>query len=269
MTHTDLNHSESPASAGLFAAQNRFDGKSRVYESARPSYPASCLERFAVAGKQVADIGAGTGKLTAQLLAMGADVTAVEPNAAMRQTADEKLGAYPGYRSVGAAAEETGLPGGTFDLVTAAQAFHWFDTDAFQRECRRILKPDGIVLLLWNMRVPDAPVNRACEAVCRSFCPQFEGFTAGFRTDDERIGHFFNGRFEKAVCPNDLCYTRDLFIARQCSSSYAPKPQDPAYEPFTRALGDCFDRFAADGFLTVPNVTECCWGRPKKSGKSD
>ncbi len=250
------------------AADNteRFTGKGAHYAAARPAYAPEFLSwlagRGARSGAAVADIGAGTGKLTEALLALGCSVAAVEPNADMRAQADALLGGRSGYRSVAATAENTTLPAGSVDLVTAAQAFHWFDAEAFRQECRRILRSGGRVALVWNLRVASAPINAACEAVCRRHCAAFRGFTAGLNSGDARISAFFENGCERRSFANDIVYTKEQFVRRQLSSSYAPPAGDPACAAFAAALAELFDRYAAGGLLTVPNVTEAYLGEP-------
>lgn len=259
MKFNQIQKESAPADTGALSARNRFDGKSQLYAAARPTYPEACLKQLQTLlptpDAHVVDVGAGTGLLTAQLLSLGCRVTAVEPNAEMRAEADRQLGEQPGYCSADGTAEATGLPPHSCDLITAAQAFHWFDTVAFRRECQRILKPGGSVALLWNFRTPDASVNRACTALCREMCPTFQGFSAGFSPEDERIRTFFEPDLHCASFENDLSYTRDGFVKRMLSASYAPKPGEPSAASFAAALNALFDQFADGETLTVPNVT--------------
>lgn len=262
-----LTQTESaPADTGALSARNRFDGKSRLYAASRPAYPDACLQRLQTLLPSehavIADIGAGTGQLTSQLLPLGYRVMAVEPNAEMRAQADQRLGSLTGYRSVDGTAEATGLPMHSCDLITVAQAFHWFDATAFRRECQRILKPGGSVALLWNFRTPDAPVNQACAELCQKMCPDFQGFSAGFRPDDTRILTFFEQNMQQERLANDLPYTREGFVKRMLSASYAPKPEEPSAVLFEAAMNDLFDVFAVDGVLNVPNDVYLFWGRP-------
>ncbi len=124
----------------------RFTHRVEDYIRARPSYPAAALDVLAEAcglgpDSAVADIGAGTGIFTELLLAHAGTVYAVEPNDAMRAAAETHLAHRPGFVSVAGTAEATGLAAGSVDLVTAAQAFHWFDPDRTRAEWQRILRP--------------------------------------------------------------------------------------------------------------------------------
>ena len=118
---------------------SRFSGRQGDYLAGRPSYPAELLEwlgaLYAPPGRPAAaDVGSGTGKLTAQLLRAGFRVYGVEPNGDMRRAAEALLAGDPRFTSVGGTDRDTGLADGSVDLVTAAQAFHWFDGPAFARE---------------------------------------------------------------------------------------------------------------------------------------
>ncbi len=104
-------------------------------------------------GRRVADIGSGTGIFTELLLLKGCFVTGVEPNAPMRQAAEQKLGGYDRFYSLEGSAEQTGLADHSIDLITVAQAFHWMDPAPTKKEFNRILKPGGRIALIWNLRL--------------------------------------------------------------------------------------------------------------------
>ena len=131
-----------------------FSRAAGAYERGRPDYPVSAARFVAHAfhigpGSTVVDLAAGTGKWTRGLRGTGARILAVEPLPAMRR---EFRRAVPGVRVVAGTAERTGLPDGCADLVTVAQAFHWFDHERALIEIRRILRPGGGLAILWNVR---------------------------------------------------------------------------------------------------------------------
>jgi SAM-dependent methyltransferase len=97
---------------------------------------------------RVVDVGAGTGKLTAALARLGAEVTAVEPDPRMLAQLRVEL---PSVHSVPGSAEQIPLPDGSVDAVVAGQAMHWFDLGRAMPEIARVLVPGGIVAALWNM----------------------------------------------------------------------------------------------------------------------
>ncbi len=122
-----------------------FESVVEQYEDGRPEFPpavvgAICAELGVGPGARVLDLAAGTGKLTRALLAADLDVVAVEPGAKLR----ERLGASIGSeRILAGTAEEIPLEEGSVDLVTASDAFHWFDVPAALAEIRRVLRPAG------------------------------------------------------------------------------------------------------------------------------
>ena len=138
-----------------------FASAADVYERARPSYPPEAVEwlveRTALGpGKTVVDLGAGTGKLTRLLVPSGAHIVAVEPIPEMRAKIE-------GAEVLDGTAEEIPLGDGVADLVTVAQALHWFDLDRALPEIHRVLKPDGALVLFWNMRDLEDPIQREVE----------------------------------------------------------------------------------------------------------
>ena len=96
-------------------------------------------------GVDVLDLAAGTGKLTVDLVARGARVVAVEPVAEMRAKLE-------GVEALDGTAEAIPLDDGSVDVVTVGQAFHWFDVPAALAECARVLRPGGVLAMLWNVR---------------------------------------------------------------------------------------------------------------------
>src|SRR6478752_5964079 len=132
-----------------------FGGVADVYERARPGYPVDAVRWLA--GEEpcdVVDLGAGTGKLTRSLVDLGHRVTAVEPLAEML---DQLRVAVPEATALQGGAEAIPLPTESADVVTAAQAFHWFDHGPALREIARVLRPGGHVALVWNTRDEGVP----------------------------------------------------------------------------------------------------------------
>jgi ubiquinone/menaquinone biosynthesis C-methylase UbiE len=135
-------------------AARGFGAGAAAYEAARPGYPDVAIEVLrdelgVGGGATVCDLAAGTGKLTRRLVELGARVTAVEPVEAMRAQAKA---AAPRADHVEGTAEEIPLPDASIDVVTVAQAFHWFDAPTALAEIARVLRPGGRFALLWNER---------------------------------------------------------------------------------------------------------------------
>lgn len=150
------------------------------YARLRPSYPQDAVSFLTggVTGLDVVDIGAGTGKLTEQLHAAGHRVVAVEPSAAMREEL-AALGRERGFEVVAATGESTGLPTGSADLVTYAQAWHWLDPEMAGREAARLLRPGGALGMVWNMLDNSVPwvadYEAAAHATLRAWRPEPAG----------------------------------------------------------------------------------------------
>ena len=127
-----------------------FGAATAAYAEHRPDY-AEAAVRWALAAAgpapRVLDLAAGTGKLTATLVSIGADVTAVEPDPAMLA---EFRSALPGVRSLSGRAEAIPLPDASFEAVVAGQAMHWFDMSLAASEIARVLVPGGVLADLWN-----------------------------------------------------------------------------------------------------------------------
>lgn len=231
----------------------RFSDRVDDYRRFRPGYPAALIEWLRTEhgvqpGWLAADIGAGTGISTRLLLDAGLRVIAVEPNAPMREAADAWLGNAPGYRSVDATAEATNLPDHSLDLVTSAQAFHWFDPAATRREWSRILKPGGLVAQYANCRrLTGTPFLEGYEQLLLDHGIDYISVSERY-PDDQRMRDWFgDGWRGSARFANPERIDFDTLKGRVLSSSYVARPGHPAYEPMIAALRELFDATAVDG----------------------
>ncbi|MEQ1936345.1 MAG: methyltransferase domain-containing protein [Fimbriimonadaceae bacterium] len=153
----------------------RFSNRVEDYAKYRPRYPEALgdfLADFGLKpGATVLDAGSGTGLFSDLLLSRGACVIGAEPNEGMRREAEVRLSDNKRFTSLAKSAEGTGLPAESIDLITAAQAFHWFDVTATKQEWKRILKPGGWVALVWNERddinPPHGWLRRTFPSICR------------------------------------------------------------------------------------------------------
>lgn len=245
----------------------KFTGKANIYSKYRPGYPEEFIRYLVTYNRLtpdsiVADVGAGTGIFSRQLLEKELNVIAVEPNDDMRIIAEKELSGYPRFFPRKAAAESTGIPEKSVDLITAAQAFHWFDTAKFKLECHRILKPGSNVALVWNSRDVSSPLIMENAAICKEFCPQFQGFSGGIEETPEVYRKFFeDGKYEKQEFPHHLKQNLDAFVGRNLSASYAPKSNEPNYKKFIDAITNLFAKYSQEGEITVPNITRSYIGK--------
>ncbi|WP_280341242.1 class I SAM-dependent methyltransferase [Nocardia neocaledoniensis] len=130
-----------------------FGAQAATYAEHRPDYAAAAIRWAlepirAIEVPTVLDLGAGTGKLTAGLRALGAEAVAVEPDAAMRA---EFVRRCPSVPALAGTAEAIPLPDDAVDAVVAGQAFHWFDQARAFPEIARVLRPHGVFAAFWNI----------------------------------------------------------------------------------------------------------------------
>ena len=147
-----------------------------TYERRRPTYPAALVEwlvdRLGLrTGTTVVDLGAGTGKLTRDLVPTGAHVIAVEPLPEMRAQLEAVV---PGAEVLAGSAEELLLPDESVDAVVAASAFHWFDTERALEEIHRVLVPGGALATVGNGRDLADPLQREIQTIIGTYLPTAE-----------------------------------------------------------------------------------------------
>jgi SAM-dependent methyltransferase len=239
----------------------RFSVRAAAYERYRPSYPAEVLELARrecglTATSRVADIGSGTGLLARLFLDAGCEVFGVEPNQEMRQSGERLLSGYPRFHSVDARAEATGLPDQSMDLVTAGQAFHWFDPERARAEFRRILKPHGWTMLVWNERRMES-----------GFMQDYEKAIAQYATETPRvrvdaIANFFrDAEWHHARYTNHQDLDAEGLRGRLASSSYAPQPGAPEFDALMAAMDGLFERYQSEGAVRVLYETDVFYGK--------
>jgi ubiquinone/menaquinone biosynthesis C-methylase UbiE len=247
--------------------KERFSSRVDDYVRYRPAYPRALFEWLGAkgclgAGRVVVDVGSGTGILTRGLLEAGegARVVGVEPNAAMRAAAEKALAGHPLFESVDGSAEATGLSASVADLVVAAQAFHWFDAPNARVEFVRILRPSGLVALVWNQR-RDSPLNRAYLEMLDRFAPDYALVRESERSSEDKMRAFFAPvapRME--MFDNEQCLDEAGFRGRLLSSSYAPPPDHPLHAPILARTAEIFRQHSRSGQVTVAYDTIAWWG---------
>ncbi len=246
-------------------AAERFTDRVADYVAYRPQYPADVLEVLRdelglSASSIVADIGSGTGILSELLLRAGSTVFAVEPNEAMREAAENLLRDEPNFRSVDGTAERTTLPDASVDLVTAGQAFHWFDADAARVEFARILKPGGGVALVWNMRrIHATPFLRDYEKFLREFGTDYTQVNCE-QLPEARIAQFFVHGYQQRLFDNAQDFDFAGLRGRLLSSSYVPRAGHPNYELMLAELRRRFDVHQQDGRVRLEYDTRLYFG---------
>lgn len=238
-------------------ATERFSDRVADYVRYRPDYPPALLswlqDKLGVANAwHVADVGAGTGISSRLFLDAGYRVTAVEPNAAMRTAMVEWLGGFRGFRAVDGSADATGLPEGSVDLVTVAQAFHWFDPESARREFRRILRPRGLAAIWWNSRrLGDTPFLEGYEALLQRHGTDYAAVAERHADDAQMRAWFGAGLRGTARFEHRQRLDFDGLRGRLLSSSYTPRHGHPGHESMMQALQELFDATATDGVVEM------------------
>ncbi len=248
--------------------KERFSSRVENYIKYRPGYPAELIKTLRKdcglsADSFVADVGSGTGLLARLFLDTGCHVYGVEPNPDMRAAGERLLAQYRLFTSLDGSAEATGLPTASVDFVTAGQAFHWFDPPAAREEFRRILKPQGWVVLVWNERLLDAsPFLQAYEALLQSYATDYNEVNhRNVEEDAAIIPNFFGGEYREATFANRQVFDYAGAMGRLLSSSYAPEPGHPNYEPLLAGLKRAFEQYQQDGAVIFKYITHMYYGK--------
>jgi SAM-dependent methyltransferase len=240
------------ASAGFAAGAG-------AYVTGRPDYPPEAGQwlREVIGlgpGKTVLDLGAGTGKFIPHLADTGARVIAVEPVAEMRAELSRH---HADVDALAGTAAAIPLPDGALDAVVCAQAFHWFATCDALAEIRRVLRPRGMLGLIWNVRDESVPWVAAVSAITNAHegdTPRYKGgawrrlFPAeGFSDAGER--HARNAHVGSA---------RNVIIDRTVSTSFIaalPREEQEAVERRLHALIEATPELAGRNEIAFPYDT--------------
>ncbi|MBT1175382.1 class I SAM-dependent methyltransferase [Bifidobacterium sp. LC6] len=239
--------------------QTKFHGKARVYAEGRPGYPTTAIRYIdelirhglgeaARDNATIADIGAGTGKFTSAIAGLGLPVHAVEPDADMRTELVQRMREFSNVTVHDGTADYTGLPAHSVDVITVAQAMHWFNPDRFAAECRRIACNGRYLLVsLYNVTSFDSAM--------RTDRHDEDGdiITGSIRHFDDTTAMFFHNPALHAF-PNPIRYTRRSWQAYMDSHSHSPLPTDPDYASYRSWVNTLFDQRAVDGIMTDDTV---------------
>jgi SAM-dependent methyltransferase len=238
---------------------DRFTGLAQVYARCRPDYPAAAIDFILqhcgwVPGAEVVDVGCGTGISSRQFAGRGLHVLGIEPNADMRRQAMNEAVAGQAFEVRDGQAEATGLADACADGVLAAQAFHWFVADAAFREFRRILRPGGWVVLMWNERDEQDPATAAYGRIVGAGkeAAAVEGPRRQARQALGRSPLF--QRAEQRLFGHAQTVDEEGLLGRAFSASYAPKEAGDR-QRFAAALREVFARFQRDGVVQLRYVT--------------
>lgn len=248
-------------------AKQRFSNRVADYVRYRPSYPPALLDLLVNEcglrrEHNIADIGSGTGLLSKLFLDHGNRLFGVEPNAEMRAAGEEYLRDYPNFTAINGSAEATTLPAASVDFITVGQAFHWFDKAAAGREFRRILRPGGWVVVIWqDRRMEETPFGREYEHLLQRFSVDYSKVKDSY-PEANKIRPFFDAQtFRSRELPNQQTFDWDGLQGRLRSSSYAPTPDAVNYAPMMTELRRAFDTYQVDGLVRMEYFARIYFGK--------
>lgn len=245
----------------------KFSEKAEIYNKYRKEYATECIEDILNSVETskkliIADIGAGTGKLTEQFLKKGIKIIAVEPNKNMLNVAKENLKEYNELLECKQElAENTTIKNNSIDIITVAQAFHWFDKIAFKKECDRILKANGIIAIMWNF----IDYKQELENKIIKINKKYTNLTFNASEEEQRdkyITEFFGrDNFKLKIYENNYEENKESFIGRQLSMSYALNENDENYNEYVNEFKKLFNEYNENGIIKTHNNTYCYIGK--------
>ena len=245
----------------------RFTVRVEEYERYRLRYPGEVIrtltERCGLTREHlVADIGAGTGMLAELFLEHGNAVVAVEPNDGMRAACERLTSAWPGLTVRKATAEETGLEDASVDFVVVGRALHWFDLDLAMQEFRRVLRPDGWVVLVAHGRSQgESPREVELERILAEEGNDYRNVKKRYLVHETVLSMFAQGSVWQEQMDGEQLLTLEEFLGQVQSYSAAPLPGEPKYAGMQRALREYFARWAEDGKLRMGTACFLTCGR--------
>lgn len=237
-----------------------FQGKAQIYAKYRPQYSKEysnfLKETLGLSDNSiVADVGAGTGIHTKLIAEITNNIFAVEPDKDMFNELETRFSNNKNINLLQKPAEDTGLPDGSVDYITVAQAFHLFDRKKSLSEFKRILRSDGFLVLVWNSKEHNNELFYDNEAVIKKFCPNYrrEVHARSFFEDSYKDCFTAKSYKYKHIYLDSTEYLdKKTFIMRTLSASYAITPTDQNYSQMIEELGLVFEHHASNGLVTVP-----------------
>ena len=231
----------------------RFSLKVQDYLKFRPDYPNEMLKKLEEQlqldnRKIIADIGSGTGLSSKPFVEHQYTVYAVEPNDEMRKAAEAIYKDAENFISINGASESTTLQDNSVDVIFSGQAFHWFDLPKTKIEFKRILKPGGHIVLVWNERDASSPLLNDYERALYDNIEEYP-YVNHKNIDEEKIKTFFSPeKMGYMELDHRQWFDLEGFKGRARSSSYTPK-SGVIYETIMQELEEVFDRYQTSGMV--------------------
>jgi ubiquinone/menaquinone biosynthesis C-methylase UbiE len=243
-----------------------FSTKAEKYAKYRWDYAVSAIEAMINITQMsldstIADIGAGSGILTRYFVAKAQKIYAIEPNLELRKILTKELGAFPSVSVMDSCAEDTKLPGKSMDVITVAQAIHWFDPEPARQEIKRILKDNGWLVLIRNYGTNSEP-NKAVQSLMT------EEYGANLSVVTERPKekpfrfYFGNDDYQTFVFPFAFQQNWEEFFGALTAVSFMPDEAHPLFPKLEIEASRVFSQYSNHGYWQMEGETELIIGRP-------
>jgi ubiquinone/menaquinone biosynthesis C-methylase UbiE len=243
-----------------------FSKKAEKYAKYRWDYAAGAIETILnlthmSIDTKVADIGAGTGILTRHFVATVQTIYAIEPNFELRQILTRDLGNFPSVSIVDGSAEDTTLSDNSVDVITVAQAIHWFDPEPARREMMRILNNKGWLILIRNYGT-----NQEKYEAIKNLWKEEYGANLSVLTErpkEKPSGFYFgNHDFQSFVFPFVFEQGWEEFLGTLTTTSFMPDEDHPLFLRLESEAKRVFSQYSNNGSWTVEGETELIIGQP-------
>ena len=245
----------------------RYSNKTEDYARYRPDFPPKIIRFLSDScmidnHSIIADIGSGTGRFTRLLLKKCNTVFGVEQNEAMRKKAEILLTNFSNFISVAGSAENTGLEDRSVDLITVAQAFHWFDKGKSLLEFKRIIREKGKVFIVWDDFVGSYnDFSVAYSQLLSTYSIVKPENAVKEPSRSEMISEFFkDNQYEEKSFTHVLYQNFEGIRGGALSASFTPNPDEDQYEPFIYDLKKVFDQYQIDGEVCTAFCSNCYLG---------
>ena len=240
---------------------NKFNEKSEFYNKYRPNYSNELVDCIVSELNSlddcIADIGCGTGIFTKQLVERNCKVIGIEPNLEMYEKAKNNL---PGIKVINSTSEDTTLDSNSINIITVAQALHWFNIDEFVKEAKRILKQDGKIAIVYNIVDDSKDVVKEFKYIHENYCENHNNHNRNF---DELFESIFGDNYILKEFSNNQKYTYEEFMGYESSMSYSLTKEDNRYNEYIESLNNLFNKYSKDGILELPMNSKLAFGKIK------
>jgi ubiquinone/menaquinone biosynthesis C-methylase UbiE len=252
----------------IYDSKRAFTTKAEKYAKYRWDYAPDAIDEVIritrlSSRSSIADLGAGTGILTRHFAGKAQRVYAIEPNPEMRQILENEVGAHPSVTVMDDAAEDINLPDESVDVITVAQAIHWFDPEQAGKEMLRILKKDGWLAILRNYGMGELD-NATGRLMTKEYGADFSNKKN--KPKEKPVSFYFgNGHFQKLIYPFQFQQSWEEFMGAITSASFMPNEDHPLFDKLKSEAGKIFSQYSdtrdLNGKVSVLGETELYIGQ--------